>query len=170
MVDREALSQPPNTGKSFLPWLVAKETMIKRHFWSLVLLHCVQALHAQKTRSLSLGHEGRFVEAKIAFRALPIANGETHVCQPSKRNRKNRGFQCSSVLVRSDLSRASCFVKKKEVRLCAVRTFFASLNSLAVPRTRVTSTGLRPGHIASQNGPPFCANIIGKTSAPRTHV
>ena len=36
----------------------------------------------------------------------------------------------------------------------------ASLNSLAVARTLMTSKALKQGHSASQNGPPFCASIF----------
>ena len=53
---------------------------------------------------------------------LVIASGETHVCQPSEWETQRSGFQCSRVLVRSGLSRASCSVVDKSGPLRVVRT------------------------------------------------
>ena len=57
-----------------------------------IVPQCVQALRAWKTRSVPLGHEdhsssqGSSSSAPQAPRV--ISGGETHVCQPSERERK----------------------------------------------------------------------------------
>ena len=87
------------------------------------LPRCAQALHAQKDAGSASGPSGPLtkprkpVECFLAQRV--ISRGETHVCQPSGRE-KHRAW--SRVLGRSGPSRVACHAATRSRALSAFRT------------------------------------------------
>ena len=90
----------------------------------------------------------------------PLSRGQGS--PPRKGKLENRAFNAQvSCFVRVCLT--SHVTQQKNGSSPCGRYFFASLNSSAVARTRMTSNALKQGHGASQNGPPFCSSIFGKS-------
>ena len=79
------------------------------------ILRCVQALRAQKDALPAFGPIRATHKAKEALRMLSGKDGRSFLAgrrmsASRVKGKEKVGFQCSSVLVRSGLSRASCFV------------------------------------------------------------
>ena len=122
-----------------------------------------------KTRGVPQGRQGRSVEAKGTRRAPrlrgSLPSGRRTSASRVKRNSPKKVLSmltCPGSI--GSVSRLT-FCSRKKALLVAY--LFASLNSLAVTRTLVTSTGCTWGHKASQNVHAFCDSIFHKNSALR---